>query len=436
MPTTITASLPFSGVGALCAACLLGSSGASAADDPVTLKMWALVNENHPEFVAEATAAFQKDHPNVSVELESLPNEAYKTALQVALVGSDPPDIFFNWSGEDAARLARAGLAMDLTELGAQEGNYQTLVSESWQEAFTFDGKQYGVPVEAVSKYFYYNTGYFDEHGLEVPESFDELLGLCGSIRAIDAETVPFPLGNSERWKLNHFITVINERVLGLDALADDYALSAPDDELFADPGFVQAWEKVLQMQDADCFQDAPNATSPEITRSLFSAEISPMIFCGTWCMSIFDGEGFTDYALFRFPMIEGGASDGSTNMVIPQGLQISASTEHPEEAVAYASHLVTAQMGKRYAQLRGVIPSNAELVPEMDGATDQFKFVAEDIASLSGTFNVLDVMLEGGVSEAYLDMGTEVLNRSKTPAEAMAVIRDTALASKAAMAQ
>ena len=413
---------------------LLLSTSIALAEDPITLKLWNLTNDNYPEFIELAAAEFKKQYPNISIELESTPNEAYKTALQVGLVGSEPPDIFFNWPGEDAARLARSGLAMDITELGAKEGMYQTLVSDSWQQAFTVDGRQYGVPIEAVSKYFYYNTKYFDEHGLSIPTTFDELLGLCGQIRDIDSETVPAPLGNSERWKLNHYITVINERTMGMDALRDDYALTAEDDELFADPGFVEAWDNVLKMQKAGCWQDAPNATSPEVSRTMFSAEISPMIFCGTWCMSIFDNDGFTDYEMFRFPPIEGAPSDGSTNMVVPQGLQISAKTEHPEEAVAFASFLATPEMGKLFAEMRGAIPSNAELVPEMQ-ATRQFKFVADDIASLSEAYNVLDVLLESALSEAYLDMGTEVLNGTKTSSEAMEVIRDTALASKKKMA-
>ncbi len=419
--------------GALALSTLTAGSNAMAAD-PVTLKMWALVNENYPEFIQTATDEFQKANPDINVELESIPNEAYKTAIQVALVGSEPPDIFFNWSGEDAARLARSGLALDITDLGAEEGNYRNMLSEAWQQAFSVDGRQYGIPVDAVSKYFYYNTRFFDEHELEVPATFDELLGLCGKVREIDSEMVPLPLGNSERWKLNHLITVINERVLGLDAVRADYALEAADDELFTNPDYEKAWDKVLAMQAADCFQDAPNATSPEVSRSLFSAEISPMIFCGTWCMSIFDKEGFTDYALFRFPPMTDGASDGSTNMVIPQGFQISAKSEHPAEAVKFASFLVTADMARLYAELRGAIPSNPEKVGEMD-ATEQFKWVAQDIGSLSESFSVLDVMLEAGVSEAYLDMGVEVLNGTKTPAEAMDVIRTAAVEGKKKLA-
>ena len=406
----------------------------STAQEPVTLTMWALQNENYPEFIAAAAAKFQETHPNVTINLQSTPNEAYKTAIQVALVGSEPPDVFFNWAGEDSARMVRDGLALDLTELGNEPGNFRSLISESWQGTFKVGDGYYGVPTNAVTKYFYYNTAFFAEHQLAVPTTFTELLGLCTAIRAIDPEIVPLPLGNSERWKMNHYITLINERILGIDATRADYSLTAPEDQLFTNPGYVTAWEKVLELQSAGCFQDAPNATSPEVSRTMFSSEISPMIFCGSWCAGIFDSEGFTGYALFRFPVIEGGASDGTTNMVVPEGLQIAAATAHPEEAVAWASFLVSPEIAKLQAEMMKSLPSNASLVGDITEATEQFKWIVNDVASLSASFNVIDVEVEASVANAYLDAGTEILNGTMTPQQAMDSIRAAALAAKAAM--
>ena len=115
-----------------------------------------------------------------------------------------------------------------------------------------------------MSKYFYYNKKFFAEHNLQPPADFDGLLGLCKAVREIDPNIVPMPLGNSERWKLNHYITMLNERVLGADGTAADYSLSNAADKLFTDPGYVEAWQKVLDLKNAGCWQDAPNATSPE----------------------------------------------------------------------------------------------------------------------------------------------------------------------------
>ena len=45
---------------------------------------------------------------------------------------------------------------------------------------------------------------------------------------------------------------------------------------------------------------------------------------------------------------------------------------------------------------------------------------------------DVLDVLLENSVSEAYLNEGVEILNGTKTPEQAMADIHDVAVAAKA----
>ena len=147
--------------------------------EPVTIKQWNLKTEGYPAFIEFAKAEYKKTHPDVEIVFEDFPNEAYKTTIQVALVGSDPPDVFFNWSGEDAARLVRDGLALDITELGNAEGGFRHSLSEGWLAAFMFDGKNYGIPMDAVSKYFYYNKSFFAEHGLTPPATFDDLLGLC-----------------------------------------------------------------------------------------------------------------------------------------------------------------------------------------------------------------------------------------------------------------
>ena len=177
--------------------------------------MWTLVTEGYPEFVAYAAEEYKKTHPDVNIIYENFPNEAYKTQIQVALTGSEPPDVFFNWAGEDAARLVREGLALDITDLGNAEGGFRHSLSDSWQSSFMYEGKNYGVPTDAVSKYFYYDKAFFADNDLTPPTTFDGLLQLCRDIRAIDPALVPWPLGNSERWKLNHVITMLNERVLG-----------------------------------------------------------------------------------------------------------------------------------------------------------------------------------------------------------------------------
>ena len=184
-------------------------------------------------------------------------------------------------------------------------------------------------------------------------------------------------------------------------------------------------------MKAAGCWQDAPNATSPEASRSMFSAEQSPMIYCGTWCAGIFDADGFTDYAYFRMPGIKGGKGDANANFLVPEGLMVSSKTKHPKEAVEWASFLVSDEAAAKFAGFLKYIPSNPAKIDTVEGTTEQYKWVVKDVASFSSGINVLDVLLENSVSEAYLNDGVEILNGTKTPAQAMEHIRTVALEAK-----
>ena len=401
----------------------------------IDIKVWDLSGRSgQTELYEILDKEVKKYNPDINVVLVEYENEAYKTQVQLALNGNDGPDVFFNWFGEDSARLARAGLAMDLTDYKNMEGGYGNFISEAWQNAGAVDGKIYGVAIKAVSKYFYYDPAFFDQHNLSVPTTFNELLDTCRSIRAIDSSIVPWPMGNSERWKLNHVITMLNQRVVGAENSKADYALTAPDDELFTNPKYVEAWQKVVDLQDAGCFQDAPNATHPDLTRSMFASQISPMMYCGTWCGNIFSSEGFEDFKMFRFPRVEGGADDGTVGFLVAEGLQVSTKTKYPKEAALVASLSVADDVALADAELRGSLISNPAKIDQMKDASHWFTFYVNDIADKSGHVNVLDVLLEANVSNAYLDMGTEILNRTKTPQEAMDFIRKVALEAKAAM--
>lgn len=330
---------------------VLGATGAAGGVNAQDIKMWTLADAggNEVEFLEQAAAEFSEMYPGVSFVFEQFSNEAYKTQIQIALAGSQPPDVFFNWSGEDALRLGRDGRALDLTEYANAADGFAHKMSEGWLSSFSIDGRSFGMPTHAVSKYFYYNTAFFEEHNLSEPATISELGGLCRSIREIDSTIVPWPLGNNDRWKLNHLITMLNHRVLGDAGTSADYDLSAPEDELFTNPGYVTAWQAVLDLQDAGCFEAAPNATAHEAANAMFSAEVSPMIYCGSWCAGQFHSEGFTGFDLFRMPAFEGGAGDPGAGFLVPTGYQVSAKTEHPELAVKWISYLVSDENAAKF---------------------------------------------------------------------------------------
>ena len=115
-------------------------------------------------------------------------------------------------------------------------------------------------------------------------------------------------------------------------------------------------------------------------------------------------------------PAITGGKGDPNANFLVPEGLMVSAKTKHPKEAVEWASFLVSDDIAAKFAELLKYIPSNPAKVDSIQGTTDQYKWVVKDVGSFSNGINVLDVLLENSVSEAYLNDGVAILNGTMTP--------------------
>ena len=220
----------FNGDVRLFASAVLGAAilAAPARAEDIVIKMWTLDNNGYKEFIAEAAESFKTTHPNVSIEHQIFPGDPYKTALKVALVGSDGPDVFFNWAGDRATQLVKDKLALDITDYGDVPGGFAKVLPQGLLDSFRHDGRLYGVATDAVTKYVFYDKAYFAEHKLEIPKTLGELGGLCKAIRQIDPDTIPMPLGNKTRWKAIHWMTMLNERAMGVEATAADYDLSRP----------------------------------------------------------------------------------------------------------------------------------------------------------------------------------------------------------------
>ena len=74
------------------------------------------------------------------------------------------------------------------------------------------------------------------------------------------------------------------------------------------------------------------------------------------------------------------------------------------EIAAHVASFMVSDDMALQAAELMGFMPSNPTKIGEMSNPTHWFNFYVNDIADKTGHVNVLDVLLEANVSNAYLD--------------------------------
>ena len=383
-------------------------------------------------FNEEAIALFEKQNPDIDVEYRWQANEPYKTGIKVMMESNDPPDLYFVWAGSFSNDFVDAGVASDLSDSEAAADLWTEGAAKSVVDQFRYKDGLYGVPGQVYTKTMWKNDAFFEEHGLEVPATLDELVGLCGRVREIDPVMTPIAFGASESWTINHYLTILFQRHVPLETAQADYALAASEDALWTDPGYEAALEDFVGLIDANCFNDGINSVDPNVSRTMFAQELAAMTFCGSWCPPIFDEQGFAGrYSAFPFPAVEGGRGDQAGGLVGTQGFQVAKASDEREATVKLLSWLLSPEMQALQARTAGHLPANAtELEP--GDLPDVSVDLLERVAALPVSVPPLNTIVETSVSDVILKSGQDLVAGTITPAEFMERVREQARAAKA----
>ena len=86
----------------------------SCGEQEVTIRWWALsggggAEDERTKENKQYAADFMAEHPNVTIELTVLENEAFKQKIKAAVNAGDPPDLFHSWGGGVMLEFANLG---------------------------------------------------------------------------------------------------------------------------------------------------------------------------------------------------------------------------------------------------------------------------------------------------------------------------------------
>ncbi|MEZ4517363.1 MAG: extracellular solute-binding protein [Chloroflexota bacterium] len=124
---------------------------------------------DHLEDLDAMIAAFSEQHPEISVKVETAPFDDYFTKLQTLIAGGTAPDVF-ELNYENFVTYADKGILLDLSPLMAADESLDTnIYYPRALEAFTYDGKQEGLPATFSTVVMFYNKDLFDAAGLDYP---------------------------------------------------------------------------------------------------------------------------------------------------------------------------------------------------------------------------------------------------------------------------
>ena len=367
------------------------NSSAKKGDDKVTLKVFTnLPDRKNGQGLVEQQIIdeYMKENKNVTIKVEALDEEAYKTKFK-AYSMEGMPDVVSIWGQPSFLdEVLDAGVLAELNEDDYKDYGF---ISGSL-DGFKKDGKLYGLPRNTDVAGFYYNEKMFKENGWTVPKTYDELLELAKKIN--DKGIIPLAMDGGDGWPMAVYLSDILYKLTGSDysSTVSD-AIKKGD---FSDANIKKATEILKQTADAKMFQKGYDSQDYGTAQNLFTNGQAAMFYMGSWEASMALNEDIPkeireNIRVFTMPIIDGGKGK-ATDIAAWNGggYAVSSKSEHKEEAIKFLNYMYQPDKLSKYGWENGVGRSAQDQSAYMTGKETklqmQFVDAVNNATSLSGT--------------------------------------------------
>jgi len=306
------------------------------ATEDVTLKVWESSGVAQ-EFIEQAGAAFTEEHPNITIEYENV--ELGDANGQIALdgpagVGADCFAIPNNVIGN----LVAGGHITEITDAETLKAN----IPQSGIDAVTYDGKCYGYPFSADTYALFYNKDLIEE----APKTWEDVEKFCASYNGSGKYGMIFNVASGYYSVM--FNGLNGNKLFGPDGTdATDTYMNNKD--AVEGMKYFQSFRKYLDVPAADISDDS-------VCLAAFTEGKAAMYVTGAWNISNCEDAGL-NFGVTTLPALPG-ENHPCPSFSNARTMVVSAYTEHPAEAEAFAKFLVTPEMQKLRYEITGEVPA------------------------------------------------------------------------------
>lgn len=130
-------------------------------------------------------AEYAKDHPGFELDVQVTADRAsYLTKLRTLVASGDVPAFFDTDADPYAQQLAEAGLLVDMGAFLEEKGLLDNFYEPALKYQQFQDGSLYLLPLEYHLEMNWYNKAIFEEHGLQPPQTLDEMVDITEKLAA------------------------------------------------------------------------------------------------------------------------------------------------------------------------------------------------------------------------------------------------------------
>ncbi len=323
----------------LAAMMLLSLCSFAAAEDVVELEfVYHKTESNAIDAMETVINNFNAANPGIKVNFVQVPDTA--TVLQSRAQLNEMPDMFGCTTGNMFELMFEDGIIMDLT---GQE--FLSSVEPSSLEMSTYNGKNWRLPYSLSCYGLYVRTDIFEEQGLALPTTWDELMDVCEKLTA--AGITPFALPDK---------TMVYQRMERMMSFMSE------DDTEFKQiaAGELEAKDSKLLQTYANASLQIVNYMTPESLGAEYTESYQQLI-AGQAAMTINGGWSLAtlkdydpDIKVALIPMPNPTGEESKVVVSIDTNFCISSSTKHPEECLKFFEYLAQPEVAQVYADKEG----------------------------------------------------------------------------------
>jgi raffinose/stachyose/melibiose transport system substrate-binding protein len=336
------------------------------------------------EQIADEYAA---DHPGFALNLITTPDRpSYIQKYETLAAANKLPELFDTDATPFAQKLAKQGKMMDADAVLKDLGVYDDYRPAALNYQRFDDGSLYMVPFEFQLEFFWYNKALFEQAGVEIPKTLDEIPAMCTKLR--EAGITPFALDGQDQWPLERYMAYYPFRTAGPDYVQQ---LKKGDAKL-SDATGEQAVQWLSDLGSAGCFQDGFSSTGYSDAQASFTSGKAAIYNIGTWELNslatdALDPSVRDDIDYFTLPVTEDSVT-AENEYVSPSGIGMAVNTKTYDPLVRDFLSFALKRYPEVYAatgalspttNVQTTIPANA--TPLYQRAVDQANDVGEQTA-------------------------------------------------------
>jgi raffinose/stachyose/melibiose transport system substrate-binding protein len=250
-------------------------------------------------------AAANKDLP---LQVDTVPQTSLDQKLQL-LAGQDALPVQFAAGNTPklTATLDKSGQLVDfeseLKKLGVLDDVAPAAISTIKS---LYGGKFNVLPYEFNIEGIFYNKKLFEQHGVSVPQTWDDLVAAAAKFKA--AGIIPLSASGEQGWPITRLISGYLFRDIGPDALK----AVADGKAKLTDPGYVKAAQAVADLGAKGYFGKGVQSIDYDASINQFLTGKTAMLYMGSWALSNVadtkqDTIGADNVGFMPFPAVSGG---------------------------------------------------------------------------------------------------------------------------------